>query len=255
MPPHARRRRTSRLIDRSNRPRRGRTYPFPPLTTATYSPRLQRASSTPRFPLSHPSCPGPDAPLSILRVSIRQSPEQKCPTLRATKTRVSRSSVIECARRSPFRVQCRPRRKTPAIIRISHAQRARWGAARAQYGARAVPIFQTTSYVFEDPESAAAYFNLQEYGNTYSRIMNPTVAAFEERVGNLEGGIGGGRFRQRARGAVGGVLHPAQSRRSRGRVRRALRRHGHDNSSTCSAKCQSGSPSSIRMRRRTGKRR
>src|SRR5439155_690424 len=44
-------------------------------------------------------------------------------------------------------------------------------------GARAVPIFQTTSYVFEDPESAAAYFNLQEYGNTYSRIMNPTVAA------------------------------------------------------------------------------
>jgi O-acetylhomoserine (thiol)-lyase len=57
-------------------------------------------------------------------------------------------------------------------------------------GARAVPIFQTTSYVFEDPESAAAYFNLQEYGNTYSRIMNPTVAVFEERVGNLEGGAG-----------------------------------------------------------------
>ena len=49
-------------------------------------------------------------------------------------------------------------------------------------GARAVPIFQTTSYVFEDPESAGAYFNLQEYGNTYSRIMNPTVAVFEERV-------------------------------------------------------------------------
>ncbi|WP_433531358.1 O-acetylhomoserine aminocarboxypropyltransferase/cysteine synthase family protein [Micromonospora sp. CA-263727] len=57
-------------------------------------------------------------------------------------------------------------------------------------GARAVPIFQTTSYVFEDPESAAAYFNLQEYGNTYSRIMNPTVAVFEERVANLEGGSG-----------------------------------------------------------------
>src|SRR3970282_2534593 len=59
-------------------------------------------------------------------------------------------------------------------------------------GPRAVPIFQTTSYVFEDPESAAAYFNLKEYGNTYSRIMNPTVAAFEERVANLEGGAGGG---------------------------------------------------------------
>jgi len=57
-------------------------------------------------------------------------------------------------------------------------------------GARAVPIYQTTSYVFEDPESAAAYFNLQEFGNTYSRIMNPTVAVFEERMANLEGGSG-----------------------------------------------------------------
>ncbi len=57
-------------------------------------------------------------------------------------------------------------------------------------GARATPIFQTASYVFEDPESAAAYFNLQEYGNTYSRIMNPTVAVFEERIANLEGGAG-----------------------------------------------------------------
>ena len=57
-------------------------------------------------------------------------------------------------------------------------------------GARAIPIYQTSSYVFEDPESAAAYFNLQEYGNTYSRIMNPTVAALEERLANLEGGIG-----------------------------------------------------------------
>jgi O-acetylhomoserine (thiol)-lyase len=57
-------------------------------------------------------------------------------------------------------------------------------------GARALPIFQTTSYVFEDAESAAAYFNLQEYGNTYARIMNPTVAAFEERLANLDGGVG-----------------------------------------------------------------
>ena len=57
-------------------------------------------------------------------------------------------------------------------------------------GARALPIYQTTSYVFEDTEAAAAYFNLQEYGNTYSRIMNPTVAAFEERVANLDGGVG-----------------------------------------------------------------
>jgi O-acetylhomoserine (thiol)-lyase len=57
-------------------------------------------------------------------------------------------------------------------------------------GARAVPIFQTASYVFEDPSAAAAYFNLQEYGNTYSRIMNPTLAAFEERIASLEGGCG-----------------------------------------------------------------
>src|SRR5688572_13797223 len=57
-------------------------------------------------------------------------------------------------------------------------------------GARALPIFQTTSYVFDDAESADAYFNLQEYGNTYSRIMNPTTAVFEERMANLEGGCG-----------------------------------------------------------------
>src|SRR3989440_6408203 len=61
-------------------------------------------------------------------------------------------------------------------------------------GARAVPIFQTTSYVFEDPESASAYFNLQEYGNTYARIMNPTSAVFEERVASLEGAVGGVAF-------------------------------------------------------------
>ena len=57
-------------------------------------------------------------------------------------------------------------------------------------GARATPIFQTTSYVFEDSERAAAYFNLQEYGNTYSRIVNPTVAALEERIASLEGAVG-----------------------------------------------------------------
>ena len=61
-------------------------------------------------------------------------------------------------------------------------------------GSRAQPIHQTTSYVFEDAESAAAYFNLQEYGNTYSRIMNPTVGALEERVANLEGAVGGVAF-------------------------------------------------------------
>lgn len=57
-------------------------------------------------------------------------------------------------------------------------------------GARAVPIFQTTSFVFEDNADAAALFALQKYGNIYSRIGNPTVAALEERVASLEGGLG-----------------------------------------------------------------
>jgi len=57
-------------------------------------------------------------------------------------------------------------------------------------GARAVPIYQTTSFVFEDTADAAELFALQRYGNIYSRIANPTVAVFEERVANLEGAIG-----------------------------------------------------------------
>jgi O-acetylhomoserine (thiol)-lyase len=60
----------------------------------------------------------------------------------------------------------------------------------AATGARAVPIYQTTSFVFEDAADAADLFALQKYGNIYSRIANPTVAAFEERMANLEGGIG-----------------------------------------------------------------
>ncbi|UJW35964.1 O-acetylhomoserine aminocarboxypropyltransferase/cysteine synthase [Saccharothrix sp. AJ9571] len=58
-------------------------------------------------------------------------------------------------------------------------------------GARAVPIYQTTSFVFEDTADAASLFALQKYGNIYSRIGNPTVAAFEERLASLEGAIGG----------------------------------------------------------------
>jgi O-acetylhomoserine (thiol)-lyase len=57
-------------------------------------------------------------------------------------------------------------------------------------GARAVPVYQTTSFVFEDAADAADLFALQKYGNIYSRIANPTVAAFEERLASLEGGIG-----------------------------------------------------------------
>ncbi len=58
-------------------------------------------------------------------------------------------------------------------------------------GARATPIYQTTSYVFEDADEAAALFNLQTFGNIYSRITNPTVASLEERVATLEGGTAG----------------------------------------------------------------
>lgn len=57
-------------------------------------------------------------------------------------------------------------------------------------GARAVPIYQTTSFVFNDTEHAAALFGLREFGNIYTRIMNPTQAVFEERMAALEGGVG-----------------------------------------------------------------
>ncbi len=57
-------------------------------------------------------------------------------------------------------------------------------------GARAMPLYQTTSYVFEDTDHAAELFALQRFGNIYSRIMNPTNAAFEERIAALEGGVG-----------------------------------------------------------------
>ena len=57
-------------------------------------------------------------------------------------------------------------------------------------GSRAVPIYQTTSYVFDDTEHAAALFNLERAGHIYSRISNPTVAVLEERIAALEGGVG-----------------------------------------------------------------
>ena len=59
-----------------------------------------------------------------------------------------------------------------------------------QYGSRAVPIYQTTSYVFRDTDHAAALFNLERAGHLYSRISNPTTAVLEERIAALEGGVG-----------------------------------------------------------------
>ena len=58
------------------------------------------------------------------------------------------------------------------------------------HGARAVPIYQTTSYVFRDTDHAAALFNLERAGHLYSRISNPTTAVLEERIAALEGGVG-----------------------------------------------------------------
>src|SRR5258708_10512056 len=58
-------------------------------------------------------------------------------------------------------------------------------------GARAVPIFQTTSFVFKNSEHAANLFALQEFGNIYTRIMNPTTDVLEQRVASLENGAAG----------------------------------------------------------------
>ncbi len=56
---------------------------------------------------------------------------------------------------------------------------------------RAVPIYQTSSYIFDDTEHAAALFGLQQFGNIYTRIMNPTTDVFEKRIAALEGGVAG----------------------------------------------------------------
>jgi O-acetylhomoserine (thiol)-lyase len=62
-------------------------------------------------------------------------------------------------------------------------------------GARAMPIYQTTAYTFRDSEHAAALFGLSEVGNIYTRIMNPTQAAFEARIADRATGCGSfGRF-------------------------------------------------------------
>ena len=94
--------------------------------------------------------------------------------------------------RSTQAVDTAPAPEAASVREFGFNTRALHAGARpdSATGARAVPIYQTTSYVFESAEHAAALFNLQQYGNIYSRIMNPTTAAFEERVASLEGGVG-----------------------------------------------------------------
>ena len=75
-------------------------------------------------------------------------------------------------------------------------------------GARAVPIYQTTSYVFKDSDHAANLFSLKELGNIYSRIMNPTNDVLEQRIAQIEGGKRSvGRGERAGRRNSGAPLH------------------------------------------------
>jgi O-acetylhomoserine (thiol)-lyase len=78
-------------------------------------------------------------------------------------------------------------------------------------GARAAPIYQTSAFVFGSTEQAAELFALRSYGHIYSRISNPTVAAFEERMASLEGGLGGLAFSSGLAAQLCTVLSLAQS--------------------------------------------
>ena len=92
-------------------------------------------------------------------------------------------------------------------------------------GARAVPIYQTTSFVFKDTEHAANLFALKEFGNIYTRIMNPTTDVFEQRIAAIEGGTGALARSLRAGGDHAGAAgHHAGGRRDRV-GQQPLRRH------------------------------
>lgn len=77
-----------------------------------------------------------------------------------------------------------PNQHKPATLAVHAGQ-----AVDPTTGSRAVPIYQTTSYVFENSDHAAALFGLQQFGNIYTRIMNPTTDVLEKRVAALEGGV------------------------------------------------------------------
>lgn len=85
-----------------------------------------------------------------------------------------------------------PAKKLPDIVFRGFDTRAIHAGASPDptTGARSTPIFQTTAYVFDDADHAASLFNLQTFGNIYSRLSNPTTAVLEERLANLEGGRG-----------------------------------------------------------------
>ena len=91
--------------------------------------------------------------------------------------------------------------------------------------ARAVPIYQTTSYTFNDADHGARLFALQEFGNIYTRIMNPTTDVFEQRVAALEGGVAALATGQRAGRAVPRHLDDRPGRRQHRLHELPLRRH------------------------------
>ena len=91
--------------------------------------------------------------------------------------------------------------------------------------ARAVPIYMTTSYVFDSPDHAANLFGLKEFGNIYTRIMNPTTDVFEKRIAALEGGVARAGVRLRPGGGNGGDPEHRQRRRRDRLDHQSLRRH------------------------------
>ncbi len=105
----------------------------------------------------------------------------------------SRPEIVQSGRMPPETLSC-PTNATPSAPDhvFGFSTRALHAGHRpdSDTGSRAVPIYQTTSYVFEDTEHAANLFNLQRFGNIYTRIMNPTTAVFEERMAALERGVG-----------------------------------------------------------------
>ena len=88
-----------------------------------------------------------------------------------------------------------------------------------------MPIYATTSYVFDDAAHAARLFALQEFGNIYTRIMNPTTAVFEERIAALEGGVGAVGLASGQAAETLAILNLARSRRQHRQQREPLRRH------------------------------
>ena len=102
------------------------------------------------------------------------------------------SDIVTSRRKRTVNAQCSQEEAPLAGRKAGFETRAIHAGATPEpiTGARATPIFQTTAYVFEDADHAASLFNLQTFGNIYSRLSNPTTAVLEERIANLEGGRG-----------------------------------------------------------------